>query len=71
MRCARPPASSSSRSSHAAVRAAYLDAEGGAVEAELRAGWDVEAPAPCMRRSARFAAALEALDTRLGVRPAR
>lgn len=50
------------------VRAAYLAAEGGAaVEAELRDGWDVEAPAPCVRRSARFAAALEALDARLGV----
>jgi hypothetical protein len=49
------------------VRAAYLAADGAAVEAELRAGWDVEAPAPCVRRSARFAAALDALDARLGV----
>jgi L-arabinose isomerase len=49
-----------------AVREAYLQADGEAVEDELRASWDVTAPA-CVERSARFAAGLETLDTRLGV----
>lgn len=50
-----------------AVRDAYLTAEGAAVEAEVRGGFDVEAGLACMARSTRFAAALEALDARLGV----
>jgi L-fucose isomerase-like protein len=51
------------------VRAAYLDANGAAVERELHAeaAWDVDVPAECLVRSTRFAGALETLDARLGV----
>jgi L-fucose isomerase-like protein len=49
----------------AVVGAAYAEADGAAVEAEVRAGWEIEAP--CVARSTRFAAALQTLDERLGV----
>ena len=49
------------------VRAAYVDADGAAVEAEVRSSWEVAAPTACVARSTRFAAALETLDARLGV----
>jgi hypothetical protein len=49
----------------AAVRSAYLGADGSAVAAETRAGFEVATQ--CLARSARCAAALEALDERLGV----
>jgi hypothetical protein len=49
----------------AALRAAYLEADGRGAEADVVTGFEVETA--CLGRSARFAAALETLDGRLGV----
>jgi L-fucose isomerase-like protein len=50
------------------VREAYLAADGAPVEHELASGgWRVDGPPQCMARSTRLAAAIQALDDRLGV----